>query len=105
MSFHRTRRQFLRDAAGATGALALLGAEKRARGAEESASGLRGRYLTHISVVRVNQIEVTRNRNLGQDESALNSPAHIRSRREALRRGWWRNCCPDPTLLTKKLMS
>jgi hypothetical protein len=51
---------------------------------------MRGRFLTHISVVRVNQIEVTRTRNLGEDESALNSPAHIRSRREGFARG-----CPD----------
>jgi hypothetical protein len=65
-----------------------MGTEGRAWSARDS--GLRGRYLTHISVVRVNQIEVTRTRNLGEDESALNSPAHIRSRREAFSRG-----CPD----------
>jgi hypothetical protein len=90
MSFYRTRRQFLRDAAASAGARALFGAEKPAWGAQKSAAGMRGRFLTHISVVRVNQIEVTRTRNLGQDESALNSPAHIRSRREAFARG-----CPD----------
>ncbi|MFT4113913.1 DUF3863 domain-containing protein [Silvibacterium sp.] len=51
---------------------------------------LRGRFLTHVSVVRVNQVEVTRTRNIGEDESADNSPARIRSRREALARG-----CPQ----------
>jgi hypothetical protein len=89
MGFARTRRQFLRDSAGA-GALALLGADGQAWSAEDAAAGMRGRYLTHVSVVRVNQIEVTRSRTLGEDESALNSPAHIRSRREAFARG-----CPD----------
>ena len=86
----RTRRQFLRDAAGTAGALALLGAGRRTACAEAPATGLRGRFLTHISVVRVNQIEVTRTRNLGQDEAALNSPSHIRSRRDAFARG-----CPN----------
>jgi hypothetical protein len=90
MSLPRTRRQFLRDAAGTAGALALLGAGRYARGAEDAASGLRGRYVTHISVVRVNQIEVTRTRSIGEDEAPQNSPQHIRSRREAFRRG-----CPD----------
>lgn len=51
---------------------------------------MRGRYLTHVSVVRVNQIEVTPTRNIGEDEAPLNSPAHIRSRSDAFRRG-----CPD----------
>jgi len=87
MGFHRTRREFLRDAAESAAVLALE-AEKM-WGAENVAGGLRGRFLTHMSVVRVNQIEVTRTRNLGEDESALNSPAHIRSRREAFARGWW----------------
>ena len=53
-------------------------------------SPLTGRFLTHISVVRVNQIEVTPTRNLGLDEAPDNSPAHIRSRREAFARG-----CPN----------
>jgi hypothetical protein len=48
---------------------------------------MRGRFVTHVSVVRVNQIEVTRYRNIGEDEAALNSPDHIRSRREAFAQG------------------
>ena len=76
----------MRGAAGSA-ALAVLRGQEQAWGAEGTASGLRGRFLTHISVVRVNQIEVTRTCNLGEDESALNSPAHIRSRREAFARG------------------
>jgi len=85
MGFHRTRREFLRDAAESAAVLALEAGKMW--GAENVAGGLRGRFLTHMSVVRVNQIEVTRTRNLGEDESALNSPAHIRSRREAFARG------------------
>jgi hypothetical protein len=49
-----------------------------------------GRFLTHVSIVRVNQIEVSPTRSIGQDESPLNSPAHIRSRRDAFARG-----CPE----------
>jgi hypothetical protein len=51
---------------------------------------LTGRFVTHVSVVRVNQIEVTPTRSIGQDESADNRPERIRSRREAFARG-----CPD----------
>jgi hypothetical protein len=49
-----------------------------------------GRYLTVISVVRVNQIEATPTLSLGDDEFAANGPEHILARREAFRRG-----CPD----------
>jgi len=51
---------------------------------------LSGRFLTHVSVVRVNQIEVTPTRSIGEDEAADNRPERIRSRREAFARG-----CPD----------
>jgi hypothetical protein len=51
---------------------------------------LTGRFLTHVSVFRVNQIEVTPARSIGQDESPDNSPARLRSRREAFARG-----CPN----------
>jgi hypothetical protein len=56
----------------------------------QGVSPLRGRFLTHVSVVRVNQIEVTPSRSIGLDESGDNSPSRIRSRREAFARG-----CPD----------
>jgi len=56
----------------------------------QTPSPLRGRFLTHVSVLRVNQIEVTPTRNLGLDEAPDNSPARIRSRREAFARG-----CPN----------
>ena len=84
-----TRRNFLSRAATSAASLAL------AREESALASGLlttllQGRFLTHVSVVRVNQIEVTPTRSIGQDEVPDNSPDHIRSRREAFARG-----CPD----------
>jgi hypothetical protein len=53
-------------------------------------SPLRGRFLTHVSVVRVNQVEVTPTRNIGLDEAADNTPAKIQARRDAFARG-----CPN----------
>jgi hypothetical protein len=50
-------------------------------------SALQGRFVTHVSVVRVNQIEVTPERSIGEDEAADNRPDHIRARREAFARG------------------
>ena len=89
-----TRRTFLGRAAGAVGALSLgsQSGEALAWGAapEHRPDPLRGRFVTHVSVVRVNQIEVTPTRSIGQDESPDNAPAHIRARREAFARG-----CPD----------
>ena len=84
-----TRRDFLSRAAYST-ALAALPAAASSAFATPSPTPLRGRFLTHVSVFRVNQIEVTPTRNLGEDEAADNSPARIRSRREAFARG-----CPD----------
>ncbi len=45
---------------------------------------LGGRYLTFIGLIRVNQIEVTRTQNLGQDEAALHTPEAVRAMREHL---------------------
>jgi hypothetical protein len=85
-----TRRKFLSRAAGSAASLASAppGRIVLAYGAGKSA--LQGRFVTHISVLRVNQIEVTPDRSIGEDEAADNSPDHIRSRREAFARG-----CPD----------
>jgi hypothetical protein len=80
-----TRREFLSSAAGSAATLAFAG--KQALGLP-AFTPLRGRFLTHVSVVRVNQIEVTPTRNLGEDEAPLNSPDHIRHRREAFAAGW-----------------
>lgn len=80
-----TRRQFLTRAANSAAVLALTSAAESAQAL--GAPGLRGRFITPVSVVRVNQIEVTPSRSIGEDEAADNSPARIRSRREAYARG------------------
>ena len=80
-----TRREFLSTATGAAASLAFAGGASSALAA--ATSPLRGRFLTHVSVVRVNQIEVTPTHSIGEDEAADNTPAHIRSRREAFERG------------------
>src|ERR1035437_10399631 len=90
MNGYWNRRQFLNRAAASAGSLALASTAKNALGAVVTPSGLQGRFLTHVSVVRVNQIEVTPTRNIGEDEVADNRPELIRSRREAFARG-----CPD----------
>jgi len=82
-----TRRQFLDVAAGATASFALAGVAESAFAYRANASPLRGRYLMHVSVVRVNQIEVTPTRSIGDDEAADNRPDRIRSRRDAFERG------------------
>ena len=89
MSNFWTRRELLGGAAGAAASIALAGAERSAFGVIQP-SPLRGRYLTHVSVVRVNQIEVAPTHSIGEDEAADNSPNRIRSRRDAFARG-----CPE----------
>jgi hypothetical protein len=85
-----TRREFLNGALGSAASLAFVRTTMRAHAAGSSLSPLRGRFLTHVSIVRVNQIEVTPDRSIGEDEAADNRPERIRSRREAFARG-----CPD----------
>jgi len=85
-----TRREFLSRAIGSAGALALASPLAKALTGGDMETPLRGRFVTHVSVVRVNQIEVTRTRNIGEDEAPANSPDHIRSRREAFASG-----CPN----------
>jgi hypothetical protein len=46
------------------------------------------RILTFNSVIRVNQIEVTRTRNEGFDEADRHTPANVRALREAFAAGW-----------------
>lgn len=83
-----TRRDLLQNAAAASIAFSrpLAGSFDLL----DSYSPLSGRFLTHVSVVRVNQIEVTPTRSIGEDEASDNRPERIRSRREAFARG-----CPN----------
>jgi len=46
------------------------------------------RFLTFNTVVRVNQIEVSRDRNAGDDEAALHTVAGVRQLRESFERGF-----------------
>ncbi len=79
-----SRRQFLANAAVSATALSVGAKSKRALA---FGSPLSGRFLTHVSVLRVNQIEVTPTRNIGLDEAVDNRPERVRSRREAFDRG------------------
>ena len=54
----------------------------------EQASIHDGRFLTLNTVVRVNQIEVTRTRNEGVDESNIHTPAAVEAFRQAVADGW-----------------
>jgi Domain of Unknown Function with PDB structure (DUF3863)/Domain of Unknown Function with PDB structure (DUF3864) len=83
------RRQFLLGAAASAASIALA---DPAAGLPLASTPppLRGRFLTHVSILRVNQIEVTPTRNIGEDESVDNRPERVRSRREAFARG-----CPQ----------
>ncbi|WP_050061551.1 DUF3863 domain-containing protein [Silvibacterium bohemicum] len=85
-----TRRHFLSQAAVAASSLALAGAAARVEAQAARSSTMRGRFLTHVSIVRVNQIEVTPTRSIGEDEAIDNRPERIRSRRAAFAAG-----CPD----------
>jgi hypothetical protein len=85
-----TRRRFLGGAAISAASIAMSGPTMSPEPRNANMSGLRGRFLTHVSVVRVNQIEVTPQRSIGEDEAADNRPERIRSRRDAFARG-----CPE----------
>lgn len=52
------------------------------------ASVMGGRFLTINTVVRVNQIEVSRDRTAGEDESAIHTLAHAKHFRAAIDSGW-----------------
>jgi hypothetical protein len=86
------RREFMKQAgAGLIAAGALPGPGQRSVGqaAAAAAKPLDGRrILTFNSVIRVNQIEVTRTRNEGFDEADRHTPANVRALRDALAAGW-----------------
>ena len=82
-----SRRHFLGTTGGSAAAFALGDTGLRAQPTSAAADPLRGRFLTHISLVRVNQIEVRPDHAIGEDETADNTPDHIRSRRDAFAAG------------------
>jgi hypothetical protein len=84
------RRDFLRGAAGAV----LLNAAAPTGCAQPRLTPTRSgdldgrRFLTFNSVIRVNQIEVTRTRNEGFDEYDRHTPENVRALRQAFAEGW-----------------
>jgi hypothetical protein len=88
MDIRWTRRQFLNGVAGTAAALGVPRFGHGSMGNERSPSPFHGRFLTHVSLVRVNQIEVTPERSIGVDEPMKNSPDRVRAHREAFARGW-----------------
>jgi hypothetical protein len=51
--------------------------------------GLLGnRFLTFNAIIRVNQIEVTRNKDIGEDERKLHTPEKLKQFRKAIEKGW-----------------
>lgn len=76
-----------------TGMLMLISSLFQAvRGAQPGAPGsdtvMGHRFLTLNTIVRVNQIEVTRERNVGEDESHQHTLAAVKAFREAIVAGW-----------------
>jgi hypothetical protein len=82
-----TRRRFLNEASLSAASLTIGTTKLFSQSDGVGNSPMRGRFLTHISIVRVNQIEVTPDRSIGQDEVSDNSIDRIRSRRDAFERG------------------
>ena len=68
-------------------AMALTGGHTA--GAAQSVRELMGnRFFTFNSVVRVNQIETSRDITNGEDESSIHTPTEARALREAVEKGW-----------------
>jgi len=73
----------------AAGALPGPGPRPVGQAATAAAKPLDGRrILTFNSVIRVNQIEVTRTRNEGFDEADRHTPENVRALRDAFAAGW-----------------
>ena len=86
------RREFMKKAGAgliAAGVLPGPGPCPAGPAAAVAAKPLDGRrVLTFNSVIRVNQIEVTRTRNEGFDEADRHTPENVRALRDALAAGW-----------------
>ena len=90
---HFDRRFFLKSAMLSGGALCIsgisLGSEARPLPETTGLPKLTGnRFLTFNTVVRVNQIEVTRDRNEGTDEASIHTPQTVQTLRDAFEKAW-----------------
>jgi hypothetical protein len=84
-----SRRSFLRSAVMAGGAALLVNPVLGADSDTPSLPRLKGnRLLTFNTVVRVNQIEVSRDRNAGEDEGSLHTIESVRLLRDCFERGF-----------------
>jgi len=85
-----SRKQFIGVSAAALASLAApASAIDKAAGLFTPPAELLGkRYLTFNCIVRVNQIEVSRNKNVGEDERALHTPAKMKQFRAAIQKGF-----------------
>ncbi len=84
----RSLRSFLFPAACILALSAALAPTGRAGEAATAAQLMGKRYFTLNTVVRVNQIEVTRDATHGEDESSIHSPAEARTFRDAVEKAW-----------------
>lgn len=86
------RRSFLRSTllgSAALGYYGALAATEHSRKHEADAISLNGnRFLTFNTVLRVNQIEVCRDRTAGEDEGSIHTLASVRLLRETFERGF-----------------
>jgi hypothetical protein len=87
------RRDLLKSAAATGAALLLPGhfvntATQAATPTDELPQLLGHRFVTFNAVVRVNQIEVSRDRNAGEDESPAHTLKQVRTMRRALEKGF-----------------
>jgi hypothetical protein len=86
-----TRRQLLQAALFAGGAAMMPRLQGYPNTMTSKDPNLKGnRFLTFNAIVRVNQIEVSRDRNVGFDEGNLHTADKVREMRNALRDG-----CPS----------
>jgi len=86
-----TRREFLTQAMVLGGAAMMPMGWEKVLMMNNGAPGLKGnRFLTFNAVIRVNQIEVSRDHNAGFDEGAIHTPERVRAMRDALKAG-----CPN----------
>ena len=84
-----SRRSFLKSALMAGGAALLASPGFGADSDKPSLPKLKGsRFFTFNTVVRVNQIEVSRDRNAGEDEGTLHTLASVRKMRDCFEQGF-----------------
>jgi hypothetical protein len=83
-----TRRDFLVAAAGAAATSCIPGGRPLAAPSQAPISITGNRFLTFNSVIRVNQIEAARNKDVGQDESAIHKPEAAAALRKMLAETW-----------------